>query len=67
MKISRIVTKYGTADIKQIERGFWTYDLYHNNGLQEIAVGECYSRADADKSSRRHLRASFENAKIFSK
>jgi len=45
-------------DVRQVSRGYWTYDLYfEDEGWRtEHSVGECFSRRDAEKSARRAVR-----------
>ncbi len=39
--------------VRQVSRGFWTYDIMHNESAGiEYSVGECGSRRDAEKRAR---------------
>ncbi len=47
-----------TFDVRQVSRGFWTYDIYfHDEGCRaEYSIGECFSRREAEKSARLAVR-----------
>lgn len=44
-----------TFEVRQVSRGFWTYDIYPADyGLRpaEYSVGECHSRREAERNAR---------------
>lgn len=48
-----------TFAVRQVSRGFWTYDLiFCDEGYRhEYSVGECHSRRDAEKRARAAVRS----------
>jgi hypothetical protein len=50
-----------TYTVRQVHRGFWTYDLcYRDEGCRmEYSVGECHSRRDAEKQAKSAVKAAF--------
>ncbi len=54
-----------TYTVRQVHRGFWTYDLcYHDEGFRfEYSVGECRSRREAERKGAAAARA--ESAERF--
>jgi hypothetical protein len=47
-----------TYTARQVERGFWTYDLEWTDGSRPmlVSVGECGSRREAEAHARDHIR-----------
>ena len=47
-----------TYDVRQVSRGFWTYDLcYRDEGCQfEYSVGEAHSRREAERKAQDAVR-----------
>ena len=54
-----------THVVRQVSRGFWTYDLcHHDEGCRmEYSVGECHSRREAER--RGESAARLESAERF--
>lgn len=53
--------------VRQIKRGYWTYDIYREGQPTEFSVGECYSRKHAEKCAQMAIEIQPEYDSFFNK